>query len=85
MARLGAFDTSHLARALRAGDVGGARALWRRVYPVIDALLEEPFSQAVKAGLRLRGLPVGTPREPLQELDAEGTERLRVALARLDG
>jgi 4-hydroxy-tetrahydrodipicolinate synthase len=73
-----------VARALRAGDVDGARALWRRVFPVIDALLTVPFSQAVKAGLRLRGFPVGTPREPLQELEPEGVARIEAALAALD-
>jgi 4-hydroxy-tetrahydrodipicolinate synthase len=72
-----------VAQALRAGDVDGAREQWRRVYPVIDALLAEPFSQAVKAGLRLRGLPVGSPREPLSELSPEGVSRLEAALARL--
>jgi 4-hydroxy-tetrahydrodipicolinate synthase len=74
-----------VARALRAGDVDEARRLWRRVYPVIDAMLEVPFSQAVKAGLRLRGFPVGSPREPLQELGPEGVAQLQAALARLDG
>jgi 4-hydroxy-tetrahydrodipicolinate synthase len=74
-----------VARALRAGDVDGARELWRRVFPVIDALLTVPFSQAVKAGLRLRGFPVGAPREPLQELELEGVAQLEAALARLDG
>jgi 4-hydroxy-tetrahydrodipicolinate synthase len=74
-----------VARALRAGDVDGARELWRRVFPVIDALLTVPFSQAVKAGLRLRGFPVGAPREPLQELEPEGVAQLEAALTRLDG
>jgi 4-hydroxy-tetrahydrodipicolinate synthase len=71
-------------RALRAGDVDGARELWRRVFPVIDAMLALPFSQAVKAGLRLRGFPVGAPREPLEDLSAEGAARLEAALAALD-
>jgi len=73
-----------VARALRAGDVDGARALWRRVFPVIDSLLTVPFSQAVKAGLRLRGFPVGTPREPLQDLEPEDAARIEAALAALD-
>jgi 4-hydroxy-tetrahydrodipicolinate synthase len=71
-------------RSLRAGDVDGAREQWRRVFPVIDAMLAVPFSQAVKAGLRLRGFPVGAPREPLEELSPEGVARLEAALAALD-
>lgn len=70
-------------RALRAGDVEGARALWLRLFPVIDALLELPFVQAVKAGMQLRGVPVGSPREPLLELSPEGFARLETALAGL--
>ena len=71
-------------RAIRAGDVAGAREQWRRVFPVIDAMLALPFSQAVKAGLRLRGEPVGSPREPLLDLPPESVSRLENALARLN-
>jgi 4-hydroxy-tetrahydrodipicolinate synthase len=71
-------------RAIRAGDVNGAREQWRRVFPVIDAMLAVPFTQAVKAGLRLRGEPVGSPREPLLDLAPEGVSRLADALARLN-
>lgn len=71
-------------RAIRAGDVAGAREQWRRVFPVIDAMLAVPFSPAVKAGLRLRGEPVGSPREPLLDLPPESVSRLENALARLN-
>lgn len=70
-------------RAITAGDIAGAHAQWQRVYPVIDAMLEMPFSQAVKAGLRLRGEPVGSPREPFLELSPEHTSKLAAALAQL--
>lgn len=70
-------------RAVRAGDVEGARELWARVFPAIDAMLALPFVQAVKAGLALRGVPVGPPREPLLDLDPDGVSRLRAALAGL--
>lgn len=70
-------------RAIRAGDVEGARALWLHLFPVIDALLALPFVQAVKAGLALRGVPVGSPREPLLDLSSDGVSRLQTALAGL--
>lgn len=71
-------------RAIRSGDIDTARMHWKRAYPVIDALLELPFTQAVKAGLRMRGEPVGIPREPLLELPAADLSRLEAALAVLD-
>ncbi|MBC3193396.1 dihydrodipicolinate synthase family protein [Pseudonocardia sp. C8] len=73
-------EISAVARAIRAGDVATAREEWRRVYPVIDAMLAVPFVQAVKAGLRLRGEPVGAPREPLEELAPEDVASLEAAL-----
>lgn len=71
-------------RALRDGDIETARAAWNRVYPVIDALLQLPFSQAVKAGLRLQGVPVGAPREPFLELPAQRLSGLEQALKTLN-
>lgn len=76
-------EIAAVAKALRAGDVEGARALWLRLFPVIDVLLELPFVQAVKAGMQLRGVPVGSPREPLLGLPPEGLARLESAIARL--
>jgi 4-hydroxy-tetrahydrodipicolinate synthase len=73
-----------VARAIRAGDIEGARAQWRRVFPVIDAMLAVPFTQAVKAGLHLRGVPIGSPREPLLDLSPDGVSRLEKALAQLN-
>jgi 4-hydroxy-tetrahydrodipicolinate synthase len=73
-----------VARAIRAGDIEGARAQWRRVFPVIDAMLAVPFTQAVKAGLQLRGVPIGSPREPLLDLSPDGVSRLEKALAQLN-
>lgn len=76
-------EIAAVAKAIRAGDIEGARALWLRLFPIIDALLELPFVQAVKAGLALRGVPVGSPREPLLDLPADGVSRLEAALAGL--
>lgn len=76
-------EIAAVAQALRAGDVEGARTLWLRLFPVIDALLELPFVQAVKAGMQLRGVPVGSPREPLLDLSPEGFARLESAISSL--
>ncbi|WP_169250895.1 4-hydroxy-tetrahydrodipicolinate synthase [Brevibacterium sp. 'Marine'] len=65
------------------GDLHGAREEWQRLYPVIDAMISEPFIQAVKTGLELRGVPVGSPRRPLADTDPDARERIKVALATL--
>lgn len=70
-------------RAVAAGDFAAARALWNRVYPLIDALLSMPFTPAVKAALELLGHPIGSPRRPVEDLDQASTERLKKAIAEL--
>lgn len=55
--------------AVSAGDLGQAREAWARVYPLIDAIMAQPFIPAVKAGLAAVGFPVGKPREPVAALD----------------
>src|SRR5215469_243962 len=49
--------------AMSAGNLGRARESWARVYPLIDAIMAQPFIPAVKAGLAAVGFPVGRPRE----------------------
>ncbi|MFV9429040.1 dihydrodipicolinate synthase family protein [Rhodococcus aetherivorans] len=72
-------------RAIREGDLHRARDEWLRVFPVIDAMMAIPFTQAVKAGMRLQGEPIGSPRAPLDDLDAEAEALLKLALDRLNG
>jgi len=67
-------------RAIREGDLHRARDAWLHVFPVIDVMMEIPFTQAVKAGLRLQGEPIGSPRAPLQDLDSEPEAKLQAAL-----
>jgi len=55
--------------AVRAGDLGQAQEAWARVYPLIDAIMAQPFVAAVKAGLAAVGLPAGVPRAPVAVLD----------------
>ena len=62
-------------------DLPGARAVlareaWARVYPLIDAIMAQPFIPAVKAGLAAVGFPVGRPRKPVAGLDPAATARI---------
>lgn len=70
-----------VSRRIADGDLNGALALWKAVYPVIDALLSVPFIPSVKAGLTLQGLPAGSPRRPTADLDAEDLARVENALS----
>lgn len=63
-------------RALRAGQLDRARTEWSRVYPLMDSLMTVPFISAVKAIFNSLGIPVGSPRSPLLELDDETARRL---------
>ena len=72
-----------VARAVREGRFDQAHAAWTRVFPVIDALLALPFPQAVKAGLALRGHPIGEAREPLLGLAQDDLRTLARAMNHL--
>jgi 4-hydroxy-tetrahydrodipicolinate synthase len=62
--------------AVSAGNLGQAREAWARVYPLIDAIMAQPFIPAVKAGLAAVGFPVGRPREPVAGLDPAAAARI---------
>lgn len=72
-----------VSRRIAAGDLGGALAEWKRLYPVIDAMLSAAFVPTVKAGLTLQGVPAGRTRRPLAAASDAEVERLKAALARL--
>ena len=57
--------------AVSAGDLEKARRAWARVYPLIDAIMAQPFIPAVKAGLAAVSFPIGVPRAPIAELDPD--------------
>lgn len=67
-------------RLIAEGDLCGALAEWKRVYPVIAHLFSTGFIPGIKAGLEIQGLPVGIPRRPLAPLAAADVESLRLLL-----
>ncbi|GAB2679023.1 hypothetical protein GCM10027271_45200 [Saccharopolyspora gloriosae] len=72
-------------RALRAGELDGARAEWSRLHPLMDTLMTVPFISAVKAVLNAEGLPVGSPRSPLLDLAPDATRRISAQAAAARG
>ncbi|GAB3346130.1 dihydrodipicolinate synthase family protein [Modestobacter lapidis] len=62
--------------AVHAGDLAGARQAWARVYPLIDAIMTQPFIPAVKAALTAVGFPVGPPRAPVAPLEPAAAARI---------
>lgn len=62
--------------AVRAGDLGSAREAWARVFPLVDAIMAQPFIPAVKAGLAAAGFPAGEPRAPIAGLDPAAAARI---------
>lgn len=71
-------------RLIADGDLSAALAKWHSLYPVIDAMISVPFISAVKAGIALRGEPVGSPRRPTADLSAAQVENIERALHALD-
>jgi len=69
--------------AVSAGNLGQAREAWARVYPLIDAIMAQPFIAAVKAGLAAVGFPVGSPRAPVAALDPAAATRIAELAAAL--
>lgn len=66
----------------RAGDIGRALAIHRRLLPVVTAIMTRTQGAiAVKAALGLLGQPGGPLRPPLAEATPEFTARLREELA----
>ena len=57
--------------AVSAGDLAEARQAWAQVYPLIDAIMAQPFIPAVKSALTAVGFDIGVPRAPVAELDPD--------------
>ena len=62
--------------AVSAGDLDGARRAWARIYPLIDAIMNEPFIAAVKAAMAAVGFPAGAPRAPFAALGPDAAARI---------
>ena len=62
--------------AVQGGKIAEARQAWNRVFPVIDAITQEPFNAAIKGVLDALGFPVGVPRAPLAPLDPSTATRI---------
>jgi 4-hydroxy-tetrahydrodipicolinate synthase len=62
--------------AVSAGDLEKARRAWAQIYPLIDAMISQPFIAAVKAGLAAVSFPIGVPRAPVAELDPDAAARI---------
>lgn len=70
-------------RMVDAGELAGARSLFYRLLPWIQAAFAEPNPSAVKAALAIQGLIGDELREPLQRCAPATVERLRTVLATL--
>ena len=57
--------------AISDGDLHRARREWEQVYPLIDAIMAQPFGPAVKTALNATGFAIGSPRPPACPLDPE--------------
>ena len=69
-----------MVEAYLVGDVAGALALHRRLLPIYTGVFATQGVILVKAGLALRGRPVGGVRAPLVDATAEETAALGRAL-----
>lgn len=69
--------------AVAAGDLAAARTAWNRVYPLIGAIMAQPFVSAVKSALAAAGSPVGVPRAPVAALDDAAAEQIAGLVAAL--
>jgi len=62
--------------SLSAGELERARSQWGAIYPLMDAIMSQPFIPAVKCALNALGFPAGDPRPPLHALDDATAERI---------
>lgn len=64
-------------------DLGAARALWAKIWPICDLLESTSYPAAVKAGCRHVGLSTGPVRPPLLDLTAGEESRLATLIDQL--
>ncbi len=68
---------------LREGRLVEARAVWRALAPLVDAVFAEPNPALIKAQLALQGEMANTLRLPMTAASAEGARRVAVAMTAL--
>ena len=74
-------ETQELIAAFEAGDVARAAELNQRLLPIYTGIFRTQGTILVKAGLKLRGRPVGSVRLPLVEATEHEISHLREDLA----
>ena len=62
---------SKLFSAVKKGDVEQAKTLFKQQLPILDFIVAGGLATTVKAGLEIKGLPVGNARRPLKPLKDE--------------
>ncbi len=67
------------------GDIAGAAALQKAVYPMIDALFSEPNPGPLKKAMAMAGHDAGSVRLPLVEVSAETQAALKRAMQNMPG
>jgi 4-hydroxy-tetrahydrodipicolinate synthase len=73
-----------LVEAFQSGDLRRARSANRKLLELSSVLSAEgKYHAAVKAAMRLMGMPAGGPRLPLTDVSAESEARIRGELERL--
>lgn len=73
-----------LYQAVQNNDIELARELFYKQLPLLEFILKGGLPTTIKAGLKLKGLPVGEPRKPLQALDEIGNKKLQLLLQTLE-
>ncbi|MFH0411717.1 4-hydroxy-tetrahydrodipicolinate synthase [Corynebacterium sp. L4756] len=71
-------------KLIQEGKLAEGLDAWTKVYPVIDAMISEPFIAAVKKGMDLQGFPIGSPCAPMADISDEATARVEQALKNLN-
>ena len=64
-------------RKFQAGDLEGARTAQQRLNVLLNVLKQGPTLAGYKAGLALRGIPVGSMRPPLRGMNPEEYQRFK--------
>lgn len=72
-----------LYQAFQKNDLPRARDVFYEQLPLLEFILKGGLPTTIKAGLKLKGLNVGSPRLPLQPLDDIGTKKLEALLETL--